>query len=81
MTEALSDKIAKIMVESLFLELQPEDINPETPLADYGVDSFLLLELLSALEQEFSLSLNPADISADNLRTLAALTALVQSKL
>jgi acyl carrier protein len=81
MTEALSDKIAKIMVESLFLELQPEDIDPETPLADYGVDSFLLLELLSALEQEFSLSLNPADISADNLRTLAALTALVQSKL
>jgi acyl carrier protein len=81
MTESLSDKIAKIMVESLFLELQPEDIDPETPLADYGVDSFLLLELLSALEQEFSLSLNPADISADNLRTLAALTALVQSKL
>ena len=81
MTEALSDKIAKIMVESLFLDVQPEDINPEQPLADYGVDSFLLLELLSALEQEFSLNLNPADISADNLRTLSALTALVQSKL
>ena len=50
MTENLEQTLKELIVERLFLDIAPNDIETEAPLADYGVDSFLLLELIVAIE-------------------------------
>lgn len=78
--ETISAKLKELIVERLFLDMAPEDIESDTPLADYGVDSFLLLEVIVAIEEEFGVKIEQSDIRAETLRSVGTLTELVQSK-
>ena len=78
--ETISAKLKELIVERLFLDIAPEDIESDTPLADYGVDSFLLLEVIVAIEEEFGVKIEQSDIRAETLRSVGTLTELVQSK-
>ena len=73
-------KLKQLIIERLFLALTPDDIDVTAPLEDYQVDSFLLLELIVALEETFEVTFEPADITADTLRSIESLRQLVQSK-
>ena len=53
MTENLAAQLKELIVERLFLDINPEDIEDEVELSEYGVDSFLLLELIVAMEEMF----------------------------
>ena len=80
MTENLEQTLKELIVERLFLDIAPNDIETETPLADYGVDSFLLLELIVAIEETFGVKFAQSDIKADVLKSVATLATLVRSK-
>ncbi|MGN0878462.1 MAG: acyl carrier protein [Oligosphaeraceae bacterium] len=80
MTENLEQTLKELIVERLFLDIDPNDIETETPLADYGVDSFLLLELIVAIEETFGVKFAQSDIKADVLKSVATLATLVRSK-
>lgn len=80
MPESLESQLKQIIVERLFLEITPEDIDTNTELSEYGVDSFMLLEIIVALEETFNIKLAPSDITADALQSVASLAALVRSK-
>ena len=76
MTENLEQTLKELIVERLFLDIEPNDIETEAPLADYGVDSFLLLELIVAIEETFGVKFAQSDIKADVLKSVATLAAL-----
>lgn len=76
----IEEELRQLLVERLFLPIKPEAIAIEKPLSDYGVDSFLLLEMVVAMEERFGVRFVPADITSANLRSIAALAALILSK-
>ena len=76
----LEDKIKELLVERLFLDLEPSQIEKDTHLSEYGVDSFLMLELVVAMEEIFAVHFEPADITAQALKTVSSLATLIRSK-
>ena len=80
MSESLESQLKELIVERLFLDIAPEEIETDAPLSDYGVDSFLLLELIVALEEVFEVKFEQSDITAEVLKSVASLAALVNSK-
>ena len=72
--------LKELIVERLFLDIPPEDIEDDVELADYGVDSFLLLELIVAIEEMFEVKFEQADITSETLKSVNALAALIRSK-
>jgi len=76
----LEDQIKELLVERLFLDLEPSQIEKDTHLSEYGVDSFLMLELVVAMEEIFAVHFEPADITAQALKTVSSLATLIRSK-
>ncbi|HOG49654.1 MAG TPA: acyl carrier protein, partial [Lentisphaeria bacterium] len=70
MTENLAAQLKELIVERLFLDINPEDIEDEVELSEYGVDSFLLLELIVAMEEMFEVKFEPSDITAEVLKSV-----------
>ncbi|HPY89347.1 MAG TPA: acyl carrier protein [Lentisphaeria bacterium] len=80
MTENLASQLKELIVERLFLDINPEDIEDEVELSEYGVDSFLLLELIVAMEEMFEVKFEPSDITAEVLKSVQSLVELIRSK-
>ena len=80
MTDNLEQTLKELIVARLFLDIAPNDLDTEAPLADHGVDSFLLLELIVAIEETFGVKFAQSDIKADVLKSVATLATLVRSK-
>ena len=77
---AIEESLKELIVERLFLDIEPQEIDTETPLADYGVDSFLLLELIVALEEMFEITFEQSDITTETLKSVRTLTDLIGEK-
>ncbi len=76
----LESKLKELIVERLFLDISAEEIGDEDQLSQYGVDSFLLLELIVALEEVFDVKFEQSDITAEVLQSVASLAKLIRSK-
>jgi acyl carrier protein len=69
-------------VANWFREGREEGLLDDTPLVTSGiVDSAGVLEVVEFLESRFGVRLHDRDVSLRNCNTLAALTALVRSRL
>lgn len=77
---AMEQALKELIVERLFLDVEPGAIEDDVELAEYGVDSFLLLELIVAIEEMFSVKFEQADITSETLKSVATLAALVRGK-
>lgn len=76
----IQESLKELIVDRLFLDIDPDEIDTDTPLAEYGVDSFLLLELIVALEELYGIKFEESDITSETLKSVASLTELIQSK-
>lgn len=76
----IDDQLKTVLIERLFLDLSIDQIDAEAPLADYGIDSFLLLELVVGIEEMFEVRFQQSDINADTLRSIASLRECVMAK-
>lgn len=56
-TESLTTWLAERI--ALYLKRQPADIDPDVPLAEYGLDSIAALSLCGDIEDEFDLVIEP----------------------
>lgn len=73
--------IKKYILSELLKGEDPRAITESTPLVTSGIlDSMATLKLALFLEHEFSVSMNPHDIVAENLDTIEKMTKLVHSK-
>lgn len=77
---AIEESLKELIVERLFLDLDPQEIDTDTALADYGVDSFLLLELIVAMEETFEVAFEQSDITSETLKSVRTLADLIQQK-
>ncbi|MCX7591545.1 MAG: acyl carrier protein [Kiritimatiellae bacterium] len=82
MTESLENRLKRMMVERLFLRVQPEEIDESKSLiTHYGVDSVSLLELVVGLEEEFGISVEDREFDVAHFETVNALAAFVRQKM
>ena len=81
-TQEIETRLQKLIVDRLFLKIEPESIKAEASLIDdYGVDSVSLLELVVGLEDEFGIQIEDGDFNVANFESVAALTVFVQARL
>lgn len=73
-------QLKELLVERLFLDIEPQEIDTNTPLADYGIDSFQLLEMLVAVEETFGVKFEQTDITVETLRSIDSLRHCIQTK-
>lgn len=81
MSDNLKARIKAMMVERLFMPIEPDDIEDDKSLVtDYGVDSLNLLELVVGVEEEFGVSIGDTEFKVGNFETVSALAAFIEEK-
>lgn len=79
---AIEARLKTMIVDRLFLKVQPEEIDINVSLMDaYGVDSVSLLELVVGLEEAFGIQLEDGDFDVRHFATVAALRDFVAARL
>ena len=77
----LKQQIKAMIVERLFLNVEPGDIPDAANLMDeYNIDSVNLFEIVVGLEEEFALTLEDADFSTETFSTVDNIAAFVDQK-
>ncbi|WP_303789644.1 D-alanine--poly(phosphoribitol) ligase subunit 2 [Anaerotruncus colihominis] len=75
----MEQKIAEILAELCGVE--PEEIKPELELFEEGLlDSFGAIQLVLALEENFSVSLDIASLPRERIATPSVIAALIREK-
>lgn len=72
-------EVAQLIVETLNLDIDPTDIDPERPLygEGLGLDSIDMLELSLAISKRYGVQLRADD--KDNVRIFSSLRALAEA--
>lgn len=81
-TQQIETRLKQMIVERLFLQTTPEEIQTEASLVDvYGVDSVCLLELVVGLEEAFGIIIEDGDFDVRNFISVAALRDFVKARM
>ena len=81
-TNQIESKLKDMIVERLFLQVAPADIETDASLVStYGVDSVCLLELVVGLEEAFGIVIEDGDFDVRNFSSVAALRDFVRARL
>ncbi|HOZ57361.1 MAG TPA: phosphopantetheine-binding protein [Nakamurella multipartita] len=77
--ESTLARVTSIIVRTLDIEEQAREINASTPLfgAMPELDSFAVVELAAALEEEFDITIDDEQFSADVFETVGSLADFV----
>ncbi len=78
----LAKRIKEILVERLFLDVDPASLDSAQSLTEsYGVDSVRLFDMVVGLEEDFSVSFEDEELTIENFDTVAAIAGRVREKL
>ena len=81
MSDDLHGQLKKMIVERLFLNVEPDEIGPEENLMDeHNIDSVNLFEIIVGLEDEFGIELEEDDFNVATFSTVNNIAAFVQQK-
>jgi acyl carrier protein len=76
------ERIRRVFIESLNLNLREEDFSYETKLDEaVGLDSVAVLEFVTALEKEFEITFEPEMLTIVLVRDQKELTAYVDRRI
>jgi acyl carrier protein len=76
MAEISVDELRSLVVENCVLKIKPEDIGEATPLfgpGSVGLDSLDALQLTVAIEQQYGIVINDANVAREAMQSLGAL--------
>jgi acyl carrier protein len=77
----LKPRIKQMIVERLFLKVEPGDIPDDASLMEtYDIDSVQLFELVVGLEDEFGVVMDDVDFQIDTFHTVNSIAEFVQNK-
>lgn len=77
----LIDVLRRILVDELFVDMDPEAIGPDDSLAtEIGLDSVGFIELWGVLEEKFGIQILDTDTDESNFSTLSRLAAYIESR-
>jgi acyl carrier protein len=75
------DRIRRVFIDSLHLNLREEDLHYEDKLDEsVGLDSVAVLDFVTALEKEFQITFEPEMLTIDLVRDLKELTVYVDER-
>jgi acyl carrier protein len=78
----IKSTVKDFMLKEFLPGENPDDLENDTPLVSGGIlDSIAILKLVTFLEDTYSVSVQPHEVSAENLESLNLIEELVQSKL
>lgn len=81
-TAHIHDVVRKFVLEQFLPGEDAENLGPETELVSTGVlDSICVLKLVTFIEDEFGVGVEPHEADVDHLDTLNRIVALVAGKL
>lgn len=81
MSASVEDRLKKMLVERLYMPLQPDEIeNDKSLISDYGVDSVSLLELVVGIEDEFGVAVEDEEFDVAHFESVDALAHFVRGK-
>lgn len=79
-TQVIKNKVTKFIFDKFPLT-QKKKIGEDSPLLESGVvDSIGILEIVTFIEQEFSVSVSDDDLTPENFGSIARIATLVESK-
>ena len=73
--EAIVEKVIEVVNDTL--DVEGAELGESTNLKDLGADSFDLLELVTALEDEFELAMDDDDVA--NISTIGEVADAIQN--
>jgi acyl carrier protein len=80
--DAIASAVKDFILKEFLPGEDPQALTDSTPLITGGIlDSLATLKLVSFLEDRYGIAVKPHEADAENLNTIAAVTALVTSKL
>lgn len=78
----LTDRIKAILVERLFLDVDPAELRDHDSLTDtYGVDSVRLFDLVVGLESDFDITFEDSELVVRDFDTVAHIVQRVHDKI
>lgn len=78
---ALKDRIKELVVQCLFLDVDPSSIKDDDNLMEvHGVDSVNLFEIVVALEEDYGISFEDEDFDVETFSTVGSIAELVERK-
>ena len=81
MPDELKSRLKRMIVERLFLNVQPELIEDTENLMDeYNIDSVSLFEIIVGLEEEFGIQLEEEDFNVETFSTVGNIAAFIDTK-
>lgn len=77
----LKPQIKQMIVERLFLNVEPTQIRDDAPLMEtYNIDSVALFELVVGLEEEFDVVMEDTDFQIETFKTVNSIAAFIEEK-
>ncbi|HWI26460.1 MAG TPA: phosphopantetheine-binding protein [Stellaceae bacterium] len=70
-------KLIELVEQLLARKSSARSVSADDPLTEIGVDSLSMVNLMLAIEAEFDIMIAPADITPENLRSVASIEALI----
>jgi acyl carrier protein len=78
----IEDQLKQMIVERLFLQMAPEEIQDEDALTEkLGIDSVQLFEIVVGCEEVFGITFEDTGFSAELFKDVASIAAAVRKKL
>lgn len=83
MTDQVLEKIKRIVVEDLDVNLAYEDLDETVPLFEEGLalDSVLLVELIGFIEKRFAIELRDEALNMQTFRNLQSVARVIEEQL
>ena len=83
MSDEIRKRIRKVLNNKINSDLKPEMLRDDTPLLELGIgaDSIATLELIVALESEFSISINEDDVGPGLIETIDSIADYIIMRL
>ena len=81
MTNTTIDRLSNLIVEKLDANIQLDQIHPETALLESGLklNSLAIVDLITAVEEEFGIQFGEDDLNMDAFSSVAALAGVIDS--
>ena len=81
--EEILCKVKELLVECLFLDMEPYEVEDDEALfdGDLGLDSVSVLELVTAIEDYFSIEIEDEEFSSDIFISAKALAQFITQKI
>ena len=81
MSDTIEDRLKTMIVERLFLKIEPSEIGNEDDLMDtLSVDSVQIFEIVIGLEEEFGVVFEEEEFDIELFKSVKTMTDAIQEK-